>query len=173
MLWPVLLHWLETVSSKLNRTIKDELGKRLEFSGMQTQRKIRFKDWVVAVEKMDKGKFQSQKYTNIKMPCIQGLETFKTITINWLPVNIHMGFPCGWGGKESACNVGEIQVWSLGGEDPLEKGMATNSSILAWRIPWTEEPGGLQSMRSQRVRHEWATHTHTHTHKHTCNQRNA
>lgn len=60
----------------MNRKIKDELGKRLEFSGMQTQGKIRFKDWVVAVEKMDKGKFQSQKYTNTKMPCIQGLETF-------------------------------------------------------------------------------------------------
>ena len=39
----------------------------------------------------------------------------------------------------------ETQVWSLGQEDPLEKGMATHSSILAWRIPWTEEPGGLQS----------------------------
>ena len=45
----------------------------------------------------------------------------------------------------------ETQVRSLGGEDPLEKGMATHSSILAWRIPWTEEPGGLQSMRLQRV----------------------
>ena len=44
-------------------------------------------------------------------------------------------------------------------EDPLEKGMATHSNILAWRIPWTEEPGGLQSMRSQRVGHDWA-HTH-------------
>ena len=43
----------------------------------------------------------------------------------------------------------ETQVPSLGGEDPLEKGMATQSSILAWRIPWTEEPGGLQSMGSQ------------------------
>ena len=43
----------------------------------------------------------------------------------------------------------ETQVWSLDGEDPLEKGMATQSIILAWRIPWTEEPGGLQSMRSQ------------------------
>ena len=47
----------------------------------------------------------------------------------------------------------ETQVRSLGQEDPLEKEMATHSSILAWRIPWTEEPGGLQSMRSQRVRH--------------------
>ena len=44
---------------------------------------------------------------------------------------------------------------SLGQEDPLEKEMANHSSILAWRIPWTEEPGGLQSMGSQRVRHDW------------------
>ena len=46
----------------------------------------------------------------------------------------------------------ETQVQSLGQEDPLMKGMATHSSILAWRIPWTEEPGRLQSMGSQRVR---------------------
>jgi len=44
----------------------------------------------------------------------------------------------------------------------LEKGMATHSSILAWRIPWMEEPGGLQSMGSQRVRHDWATNPHAH-----------
>ena len=49
------------------------------------------------------------------------------------------------------------RVQSLGQEDPLEKGMAIHSSILAWRIPWTEEPGGLQSMGSQRVGHNWAT----------------
>ena len=48
----------------------------------------------------------------------------------------------------------EIQVQSLGQEDPLEKGMATHSSILAWRIPWTEEPGRLPSMGSQRVGHD-------------------
>ena len=47
----------------------------------------------------------------------------------------------------------EIWVLSLGWEDPLEEGMPTSSSILAWRIPWTEEPGRLQSMGSQRVRH--------------------
>ena len=47
----------------------------------------------------------------------------------------------------------EIQVRSLGQEDPLEKGMATYFSILAWRIPWTEEPVGQQSLRLQRVRH--------------------
>ena len=48
----------------------------------------------------------------------------------------------------------ETQVRSLGGEDPLEKEMETHSSILAWRIPWTEEPGGLQSMGSQRIGHD-------------------
>ena len=48
----------------------------------------------------------------------------------------------------------ETQVYSLGQEDPLEKGMATQSSILAWRIPWSEEPGRLQSMASQRVDHD-------------------
>ena len=47
----------------------------------------------------------------------------------------------------------ETQVLSLGWEDPLEEGMTTHSSILAWRIPWTEEPGGLQSMGLQRVRY--------------------
>ena len=51
----------------------------------------------------------------------------------------------------------EIQVQSLGREDPLEKGTNIHSNILAWRIPWTEEPGGLQSMGSQRVGHNWAT----------------
>ena len=55
----------------------------------------------------------------------------------------------------------ESQVHSLGREDPLEKGMATHSGILVWRIPWTEEPGRLQSMGSQRIGHNWATHTHT------------
>ena len=48
----------------------------------------------------------------------------------------------------------ETWVQSLGGKDPLEKGMATHSSTLAWRIPWMEEPGGLQSMGSQRVGHD-------------------
>ena len=59
------------------------------------------------------------------------------------------GFHGGSDSKESTCNAGD-----LGWEDPLEKGMATHSSILAWTIPWTEEPGGLQSMGSQRVRHD-------------------
>ena len=58
----------------------------------------------------------------------------------------------------------ETRVRSLGWEDPLEKTMATYSSILAWWIPWTEEPGKLQSMRLQRVRHDWVTNTHTHIH---------
>ena len=51
----------------------------------------------------------------------------------------------------------ETKVWSLAREDALEKEMATHSSTLAWKIRWTEEPGGLQSMRSQRVGHDWVT----------------
>ena len=69
----------------------------------------------------------------------------------WLS-SYFMGFPCGSNGKESACNVRFLD-W----EDPLEKGEASYSSILAWRILWTEEPGRLQSMGSQRVEHDWAT----------------
>ena len=56
----------------------------------------------------------------------------------------------------------EMRFQALGWEDPLKEEMATYSSILAWRIPWTEEPGGLLSMRSQIVRHTWpCTHTYT------------
>ena len=63
----------------------------------------------------------------------------------------------------------EMWVWSLDWEDTLEKETATHSSILAWEIPWTEEPGGLQFMGSQRVQCKWATeNTHTHVVWHLC-----
>ena len=67
---------------------------------------------------------------------------------------VFLGFPGGSDSKEFTCNVED-----LGSKDSLEKGSATHSSILAWRIPWTEELGRLQSMGSQRVRHDWATFT--------------
>ena len=64
----------------------------------------------------------------------------------------------------------ETWILSLGQEDPLEKGMATHSSILAWRIPWTEKPGGLQSKGSQsQTQLSTRGHTHAHTHTHTNN----
>ena len=65
-------------------------------------------------------------------------------------------FPGGISGKKPACQyrrLKEMWVQSLGWEDPLEKEMATHSSILAWKIPWTEEPGRLQSVGSHRVGH--------------------
>ena len=68
----------------------------------------------------------------------------------------YKGFPGDSDGKESACNAGDA-VWSLGGEDSLEKEMATHSSIPIWKTPQTEEPGRLQSMGFQRVGHDWAT----------------
>ena len=60
-------------------------------------------------------------------------------------------------------------VWSLGGEDPLEEEMATHSSILAWEIPWTGKPVGLQSMGLQRVKHNRVTKPSHIIHTHTCN----
>ena len=70
----------------------------------------------------------------------------------------YLGSPGGSDGKESTCNAGDW-VRFLCEEDPLEKGMATHSSILVWEIPRTEEHSGLQSMGSQRVRHDWVTNT--------------
>jgi len=69
---------------------------------------------------------------------------------------------CGSEVKVSACNVGDLgsNLSELGRKDPLEKEMAPNSSILAWRIPWMEELGGLQSTGLQRVGHDWATSLH-------------
>ena len=75
-------------------------------------------------------------------------------------------------GEHSVQQMQEKQIQSLGGENLLVEEMATHSSILTWEIPWTEEPGRLQSTESQRVRHNQVTehvcaHTHTHTHTHT------
>ena len=69
--------------------------------------------------------------------------------LSWLPRRLS--------GKRIPLPMQEIQVWSLGQEDPLEKEMAIHFSILAWEIPWTEEPGELQTMGSQRVGHDLGT----------------
>ena len=66
---------------------------------------------------------------------------------------VFLGFPGGSDGKESTGSAGDLGL-ILGWEDPLEKGMATHSSILAWRIPWTEDAGGRQSMGSQTMGHD-------------------
>ena len=95
-------------------------------------------------------------------------------TLQWSHTHIYAHVYTGSSdGKESACNAGDL-VWSLGWEEPLEKGTATHSSILAWRIPWTEEPGRLQSrglkqldMTERLSFHFTYTHMHaliTHTH---------
>ena len=81
--------------------------------------------------------------------------------------NLHIEAGEGYNGVYDTTRASQVAQWyrirlpmqekqapSLGQEDPLEKGMATHSSILSWRIPWTEVPGGLQSMGSQRVRHD-------------------
>ena len=68
--------------------------------------------------------------------------------------SLHLWAPLGAQSVKSPSAMRETWVGSLGGEDPLEEGMATHSSILVWRIPRTEEPGGPQSRGSQRVRHD-------------------
>ena len=73
-----------------------------------------------------------------------------------LNLSQHQGlFPSGSNSKIIRLQCKRLQIQFLGSEDPLEKGMAIHSSILAWRIPWTEDPGRLQSMGLQRVRHDW------------------
>ena len=71
--------------------------------------------------------------------------------LEYLDPSLSEGFPGGSVVKNPPSKAGETWVQSLGQEDPLEKETATHTSLLAWRIPWTEEPGGLQSMRPQRV----------------------
>ena len=100
------------------------------------------------------GRLSLNHWTVREVPLLY-LFKVRIITV-WASLVAHMvkSLPAMW----------ETQVPSLGQEDPLEKGMATHSSILAWRIPWTKESGGLQSMGLQRVGHAWIT-------KHTCAHR--
>ena len=86
-----------------------------------------------------------------------------SVTVCWNSVGSthYLGFPSGSAVENLPAmqETWEIWVCFLGWEDPLEEEMTTHSSILAWRIPWIEEPGGLQSMGLQRVGHDWAHST--------------
>ena len=88
--------------------------------------------------------------------CQTSISRFSEIRINYIGVS-ELLLPWWFNGKEPTGNAGD-QVRSPSWEDPQEKEMATYSSILTWRTPWTEEPGGLQSMGSQKVGHDlgWA-----------------
>ena len=98
-----------------------------------------------------------------KLPCLPILLCWRGWNVNsLLLISIYLlGFPGGSAIKNLPAKL-ETRVWSLGQEDPLKKEMATHSSILAWEIPWTEEPGGLQSRGSQRVGHDLVTNHHHH-----------
>ena len=98
---------------------------------------------------------------------IHGVTKSRTRLSNWTELNWCWlwGFPGGSEIKNLPAiqeTIQEMLVWSLGLEDFLEEGMATHSNILAWRIPWTEKPGRLQSTGSERVRHNWSDLAHTH-----------
>ena len=95
-------------------------------------------------------------------PLNQSLEIWSNVSrvAQWIlePSILAGGFPRGSVVKNPPAmhETKETWVWSLSREDPLEEGLATHSSILAWEIAWPEEPGGLQSMGLQRVGHDWA-----------------
>ena len=89
--------------------------------------------------------------------CREGDMRVKVNFFKW--VGLLYGLSWWLSDKESPQRMLETWVQPLGWEDPLEKGIATHSSILAWRIPWTEEPGGLQYIGSQKSQTRWATFT--------------
>ena len=102
-------------------------------------------------------------YLTVILVCIFLItNNFKHISMCLLAI---WGFPGGSAVKNLPAmqETQETQVRSRGWEDPLEESMATHSSTLAWRSPWTEEPGGLQSMGSQRVRYDWRDWEHIDT----------
>ena len=86
--------------------------------------------------------------------------------IHWgrdrLSILVFLGCPCGSAGKEPTCNAGDLSSIPGLGRSPGE-GNGYPLQYFALEVPWTDEPGGLQSMGSQRVRRDWATHIHTHT----------
>ena len=96
--------------------------------------------------------FAQKVLSSLHLPCPRG-QPFKSQLNCNLCHHINPGRWLRW--KKNLPAMQETWVWSLGREDPLEKEMAIHSSILAWEIPWTEEPGGLQSTGSQRIRHDW------------------
>ena len=104
-----------------------------------------------------------------------------TLKLNIVQLHITLDFPSGSMVKNLPAmqEALETQVWSLGREQPLEEETPTHLGILAWSIPWTEDPGGLQSMGFQRFKHDWSdrahthAHTRTHTHTHHLNSRSS
>ena len=133
------------------------------------QKAITFKSWclsLLAIHPAGCGSALQLPSSNSPFP-YTSLSTLLSLLRRFYPNSFYrvaqcqVGFPGGSEGKESVCSAGD-HVQSLCWEDPLEEGRATHPSILAWRIPWTEEPGGLQFMRLQRVGHDLTSHTHTH-----------
>ena len=108
---------------------------------------------------------RSQITTSSLFFCLQPMMVFKIrASATWVSYSVFLGQSCEYGC--SLVNLPamlETLIRCLGQKDPLEKGMATHSSILAWRIPWTEKPGGPQPMGSQRVGHDLATNTPMYT----------
>ena len=96
-------------------------------------------------------------FSRVLLPCLQPCSSLCCQLIYYFPILVFLVAQM----VKNLSAVQETWVLSLSQEDPLEKGMATHFSILAWEIPWTEEPSGVQSMESQRVGHDWVTNMFT------------
>ena len=101
------------------------------------------------------------KYILLKTKVINSQNITYSLCFTIIYVSEHLGVSLVAQIVKNLSIVQQTRVWSLGQGDPLEKGMETPCSILAWRIPWTEQPGRLQFMGSQRVRYNWVTNTFT------------
>ena len=121
------------------------------------------------------GKYMSSKWVSCHVFMFRWVFLLNKSLVRWgwlacliVILGFRMDYSQGWASlvAQMVKNLPAMQeIWVRSGirEDPLEKGVVTHSSILAWRIPWTEEPRGLQSPASQRVRQDWGTNTPSHS----------
>ena len=121
------------------------------FSSLHTQKLQKVKDNGCLFNTLSPSAYQIM-FDIEQMLSEESMELLIPASWVWITSWVQLCFPDGSDGKESACNT-ETQVWSLGQEDPLKKGLATHSRILAWRFSWTEEPGRFAKSQTQMSNH--------------------
>ena len=144
----------DTINKCFSSFLKSALGKKVDF--------------LLMGHGLNKLSFHDPQHNDLVHTWNQNKRT-KLFSVGWRECFrtrhlLTLVFPGGVGGKKPSCQLRKLETedWSLGWEDLLEEGMANHSSILAYRIPWTEEPGWLQSIVLQRLRHDSSDLARTH-----------